>query len=91
MEHAGDDDWDIFCEEHWEHVFDPDAVKAAYACDAYFVDLSLPSKFLVRLTRYWFGLFSHQRGTSVWKGLIEVPLRSDDDKARKLLEEGLGS
>ena len=84
--YTADKDWDTFCDKHWEHAFDPDAIKAAYSCDAYYVDLSISAQFLVRRTRYWFGLFSHQRGTNVWKGMIEVPLLSDDDDARKLLK-----
>jgi hypothetical protein len=31
-------------------------------------------------------LFSHRRGDHVWKGLLQVPLESDDTQARELLD-----
>jgi len=40
----------------------------------------------VKDTSYWYGLFSHQRETAVWKGMIELPLASDDEAAVKILE-----
>lgn len=57
-------------------------VKAVYKCDAYFVDLNTAPLNVVNQTRYWFGLFSHQR-TGLWKGLLQVPLAvtQDDDDA----------
>jgi hypothetical protein len=54
-------------------------VKSAYSCDAFFVTLGSSPVSLVSLTRYWFGLFSHQRGTRIWKGMLEVPLDTTDD------------
>lgn len=65
-------------------LFDPRVTKQCYLCDAYFVDLDKRSEMVVDDTRYWFGLFSHQRDTSLWKGMVKVPLRSDDDLAREL-------
>jgi hypothetical protein len=62
-------------------LFDPRVTKKRYLCDAYFVDLDKRSEIVVEDTRYWFGLFSHQRDTSLWKGMLKVPLCSDDDQA----------
>lgn len=83
------------CEEdiHWKSLidsrpdlFDPEKAKSSYRCDAYFVDLSLgkPAN-LVNQTKYWFGLFSHQRDTFLWKGILEIPLTNDDADVSALL------
>ena len=60
-------------------LFSPNESKKKYRCDAYYVDMSLEPKLLVNLTKYWFGLFSHQRDTFLWKGMLEVPLDDDQD------------
>ncbi len=54
-------------------LIDPAVVKAAYKCDAYFVDLDIAPVTVVNSTRYWFGLFSHRRG-GLWKGMLEIEL-----------------
>jgi hypothetical protein len=63
-----------------EVLIDPPQVKAAYACDAYFVDLNVEPCAVVSSTRYWFGLFSHRRD-GLWKGLLEIPLSVTQDDA----------
>lgn len=72
-----------------EHIalFDQAAVKGAYSCDAYFVDLAKDARYVVQDTMYWYGLFSHQRDTFMWKGLITIPLLSDDAQALVILEQ----
>lgn len=52
-----------------------------FCCDAYFVDLERLPEFLCKDITYWFGLFSHQRDTLKWKGLLQIPLFSDDEAA----------
>lgn len=79
------DEWKRFVLSH-RHLFDPGETRQRYRCDAYFVDLSKSPFLIVDDTRYWFGLFSHQRVTSLWKGMLSVPLQSDDDAARLLLQ-----
>jgi hypothetical protein len=79
-------EWGAFVAENID-IFSPKQVKAAHSCDAFYVDLFLPPEAIVSQTRYWFGLFSHQRSTSLWKGMVEVGLVDDDDAARELLEE----
>lgn len=69
-------------------LFVPELAKQAYNCDAYFVDLGLPQEVIVKRTTYWFGLFSHQRATSLWKGIIEIDLSEGEGYALKLLEDG---
>ncbi|WP_147436969.1 DUF6932 family protein [Alkalispirillum mobile] len=66
-------------------LFDRNVVKSAHSCDAFFVDLSLPPEAIVSRTRYWFGLFSHQRATYLWKGILQIPLHANDDAALALL------
>jgi hypothetical protein len=59
--------------------------KSRFQCDAYFVDLGTGSRrpeLLVAQTRYWYGLFSHQRASYLWKGMLQVDLVSDDEAVR---------
>ena len=79
--------WRVFVEAN-DDLFNRKKVKETYRCDAFYVDLFLPPEAVVSRTRYWFGLFSHQRSSYLWKGLIEVPLVDDDDGARALLGGG---
>lgn len=67
-------------------LFDHDAVKAAYSCDSFFIDLTKDARYVVADTMYWYGLFSHQRDTFMWKGLVTVPLISDDADALTALD-----
>lgn len=59
----------------------PGAAKRLYGCDAYLVHLSLgmrrPDQ-LVHQARYWYGLFSHQRSSQLWKGMLLIDLFADD-------------
>lgn len=59
-------------------IFDSAQAKATYKCDAYFVDLNKPSALVVSDAFYWFGLFSHQRVSNLWKGMLRIPIMSDD-------------
>lgn len=68
-------------------LFDPTTTKNTFRCDAYFVDLSVDPVHLVAQTRYWFGLFSHQRDTYLWKGMIEVPFTDCDKDAELFLDQ----
>ncbi|WP_423385106.1 hypothetical protein ISN75_21460 [Dyella marensis] len=58
-------------------LFDPEESKRIYKCDAYFVDLGVAPNWLVMQTAYWSGLFSHQRETFLWKGLLQIDLGED--------------
>ncbi|MGP8292522.1 DUF6932 family protein, partial [Vreelandella zhanjiangensis] len=81
-------DWKGFVQANLS-LFSPKMAKASYKCDAYFVDLNLPPKAVVSHTKYWFGLFSHQRETSLWKGMIELELSYDEGPVlQKLLNGG---
>ena len=62
-----------------QDLFLPIECKKKYRCDAYYVDMNLRPEVLVSQTRYWFGLFSHQRETFLWKGMLEIALGDDND------------
>lgn len=66
-------------------LFDPEVSKGEYKCDAYFVDLAAHPVHVVAQTRYWFGLFSHQRDTYLWKGMLEIPLAESDRDVERIL------
>lgn len=67
-------------------LLDPQQCKIDYACDAYLVNLSAPPITLVDDTRYWFGLFSHQRETALWKGILVIDFEGNEDDACHILE-----
>lgn len=69
-------------------LFDPEESKRLYHCDAYFVDMSMDPRVLVSQTKYWFGLFSHQRETFLWKGMLEVSLAEDESDLMAFLDKG---
>lgn len=69
-------------------IFFSKSAKVKFSCDAYFVDLTTKPKFLVSQSRYWFGLFSHQRSTSLWKGMLEVDLTDDENPVIQKLKNG---
>jgi len=79
-----DSDWRSLVSRSGD-LFSPKLAKTKYFCDAYFVDLGSPPQYIVEVSSYWSGLFSHQRNTSLWKGLVQVPLVCDDDAAAALL------
>lgn len=74
---ANDPAWLLFFNAHL-NLFQPPAVKAAYHCDAYFIDMNTGPENIVNQTRYWFGLFGHRR-TGLWKGLLQLPLAVSQD------------
>jgi len=65
------------------HLFRRGQVKPAFNLDAFFVDLNSHSEQIVSYTRYLLGLFSHRRGDSLWKGMLQVRLENvvDDESA----------
>ncbi|WP_422110402.1 DUF6932 family protein [Burkholderia multivorans] len=68
-----------------QSLLHPKELKSRLKCEAFFIDMHKPPHILVNDVRYWTGLFSHQRNTSLWKGMVQVPLQSDDDDAVALL------
>jgi len=67
-------------------LFFPHNAKINYLCDAYYVDMTISSKeSCVDQAKYWFGLFSHKRVTSLWKGMLRVELGTISEDAAALL------
>lgn len=85
-DYKSDDDWEKFVSKRTD-LFDPTAIKEAFGCHAFPVDLNTDPMFIVRQSRYWFGLFSHRRVTALWKGMVQISLHSDDDSAYAILDE----
>ncbi len=83
-----DGKWGLFVKQKEDIIFNRRIIKQLYACDAFYEDLSLPGKVIVSRARFWFGLFSHQRSTFLWKGLLEIPLQADDNDALTPLNGG---
>ena len=54
-------------------LFDPKLAKANFHCDAFFIDMAKTAELVVDDTMYWHGLFSHQRDTFMWKGMLRIP------------------
>ncbi len=77
-------DWVEFVSQHYD-IFDPIQTKAQFKCDAYYVDLQKPPHLSVNDTSYFNGLFSHQRDSRLWKGMLALGLNSDDSAALQLV------
>jgi hypothetical protein len=79
------------CDPDDEHLFKAPEVKKRFLCDAYFVDLaSVDRIWTITESVYWHGLFSHQRVSQRWKGLVQMDLApSDDDAAARHRLEAL--
>lgn len=78
--HQTDADWVTFFAAN-NNLFDEDHVKGAWGCHPFFIDAHLPLGMTIRQVTYWFGLFTHQRVTFQWKGMVQVDLNSDDAAA----------
>jgi hypothetical protein len=66
-------------------LFDRGAAKAKFYLDVFFIDLLDPAELVVDTARYFLGLFSHQRITMIWKGMLQVRLEDDQDDSAALL------
>ena len=67
-------------ERRWDRFQDLGrSAKARFFCDAYHVNMVGLCSDLVAAAHYWYGLFSHQRGSLAWKGMLEIEVASADD------------
>ena len=66
-------------------LFDQDQCKAVFHCDTAIFNLSTSPEWLVTQTRYWYGLYSHRRGDALWKGILQLPLDSNDLEGNQML------
>jgi hypothetical protein len=66
-------DWQPFLVGHPE-LFDRATMKQKFNLDAFFIDMNGSREVLVSYSRYLLQLFSHQRETFLWKGMLQVRL-----------------
>lgn len=76
--------WGKFIEDH-KQLFYPKDTKENFLCDAYYIDLNMHPVYLVKNISYWHGLFSHQKETFLWKGMLEIDLAESEDGLEDLL------
>lgn len=70
------------CSPADEALFDAEKARSRFLCDAWFVDLStVDLAGIVSDVTYWFGLFSHQKQSRQWKGMIQLELVTTDADA----------
>lgn len=77
-------DWAAFVTSN-SSMFDPVHNKAMFQCDAYFVDGNTNLQAVIKQVTYWYGLFSHKRSSHMWKGMLRIPLISNDTEALNYL------
>lgn len=70
-------------------LFSSIETKSAFKCDAYYVDANTPLPEMISQVTYWHGLFSHQRVSHLWKGILRVPLISNDSEALACLDKAI--
>ena len=65
--------------------------KQQFLVDAFFSPLYLPAERLMKSSNYWYGMWSHQRDTFIWKGFCQVSLSiSEDALAQNFLANASG-
>jgi hypothetical protein len=79
-------EWGLFLRAN-QGLFDRRGVKQAYSLDTFFLDMNGNPETLVSIARYLLQLFSHQRETYLWKGILQVRLEDtgEDGQAMALL------
>ena len=70
---------------------DINAIKQRYHVDAYFVSLQTAPELLISQSNYWYGMWSHQRQTLMWKGFLQIDLAPGEDaNAAQILQPAIG-
>lgn len=84
----GDAEWVDFVTPKVPTLFNSQWVKANFHCDSYFMDLDSDPISVAEQSAYWIGLFSHQRDTFRWKGMVQIDFsHAADDGAIALITE----
>ncbi|MFC6621325.1 DUF6932 family protein [Novosphingobium panipatense] len=76
---AQDAAWVDFATARIGTIFNPDWTKQTFHCDSYFIDLDIDPISVAEQAAYWIGLFSHQRDTFRWKGMVRIEFSDGDD------------
>lgn len=66
--------------------------KSQYNVDSYIMEVGLAADpVYIEQVTYWYGLWSHQKKTNIWKGFISIELSPEKDlEAMHILQSGLG-
>lgn len=67
-----------------QNLFSRPQVKQTYNLDTFFLDMSGNPETLVSMSRYLLQLFSHQRVTFLWKGMLQVRLEDTGEDAQAM-------
>ena len=65
-----------------QNVFSRPLVKQTYNLDTFFLDMNGSPETLVSMARYLLQLFSHQRVSFLWKGMLQVRLEDTGEDAQ---------
>ena len=66
------------------NLLDPGYCKSKFSCEAFYIDADAGPIEVALQSSFWFGLFSHQRTTYLWKGAVALqlnPVLGDDQNA----------
>lgn len=77
-----------FMHANW-NLFDRVQSKVHYKCDSFLVPFNWNPELLIYMSKFWYGLFSHQRDTYLWKGMLHIDLNSDDNQAMAIIQANL--
>ena len=77
--------------EAFPHLFDQDtddSMKCVFSVDAHIYPLNhTDPETLIRRSAYWYGVWSHRREDTLWKGFVQVDLDdSEDERAQVTLD-----
>jgi len=68
-----------------EKLFDTGYVKKTFNCDAYTYQLN---EYVLEYISYYLTLFSHQRKTESWKGIVQLEFSENSEiQAERILQE----
>jgi len=67
-------DWNAHITPYLGTLFHAGHCKAEYHCEAFYIDGSASGLTIASQSAFWFSLFSHQRETFRWKGLVRCEL-----------------
>jgi hypothetical protein len=67
-----------------QNLFKRPLVKQTYNLDTFFLDMNGNPETLVSMARYLLQLFSHQRESFLWKGMLQVRLEDTGEDAQAM-------
>ena len=76
-EYIENDKWEQYVKDNMQ-LFNQNYLKTSYHCHSFYVDMNIHPIFVVKNVTYLYGLFSHQRETFIWKGMLELDLAESE-------------